>query len=159
LIRQITPVVLVFLILILFFMLAELAAAGVFRSFATAPPHFTAIVGLMGTTTPVEILFFQEVFATLLADLRALVKFATAAFEFFDAVHHFLAFSDQQLVLLIHVLEVFSRDFKLLLEGLDVFLHLGHTLLECFHRDHLLLLDSIFDFEEFLGLLPELITL
>jgi len=63
------------------------------------------------------------------------------------------------LYLLVHVLQRRSGDVQLLLEVGRVLLHLSDALFEGLHRHSFFLLDAIFDLDELLGLLAELVTL
>lgn len=86
------------LIIFLALMLRKLASNVILISLTTAPPHFTTILWPMSSTTPVEILFFEILFATFFAYFLVMVQLESTIFKFDEAKFHFVSFHEQLLV-------------------------------------------------------------
>ena len=80
-------------------MLRILTAWSVFTGFTTAPVNLATIIASMGTTTPLEVIFLDVVFATILADLLQNIQLALLLFELLHSFTHFFSLLQQILLL------------------------------------------------------------
>jgi hypothetical protein len=73
-------------------MLSEFAAGLVLAPLTTTPPHLTAPVRLMSSTTPIKVLLFTILFSANLTGFHSTVKLAFSINELLNTNFHFFLF-------------------------------------------------------------------
>ena len=77
------------------------AARGVLILFAAAPPDFATVLASVRPTAPIEILCFDVVFPTVLADLLLVVELSPPQLELLHTLFHLLSVHDQAFLFLL----------------------------------------------------------
>jgi len=103
------------LVFIIFGLMLRVFAAGlIFVGLTTAPPNLPTKLTPMYTTTPLEVIFFYVILASVLASFLSQVKLSFLRFEFLYSILHLFSFDYKVLFLFIERISLFEVFFGFL---------------------------------------------